>query len=148
VIPALTATGLLPPGEHPATWDELLATFGTNPHRILLLGGLRAGLESLRAAGCSRAWVDGSFVTLKDQPGDIDVLYDDAGLDWDELERIEPVLLEFDHHRAAQKRKFACEFFAATWEANLAGEPFLSFFQHDRNGDPKGIVRLNLKELP
>ncbi len=117
--------------------------FNTNSHRGYLLGGLRAGLESLRSASCSTVWIDGSFITSKDVPGDIDVLYNDTGLDWDELERIEPVLLEFDNARAAQKRKFGCEFFAATWEATLSGEPFLSFFQRDRYGKAKGILKLN-----
>ena len=62
--------------------------FNTNPHRGYLLGGLRAGLESLRSAACSTVWIDGSFITSKDLPGNIDVLYDNTGLDWDELERI------------------------------------------------------------
>ncbi len=122
--------------------------FNSNPHRGYLLGGLRAGLESLKNAGCSTVWIDGGFITSKDQPGDIDVLYDDTGLDWDDLERIEPVLLEFDNARAAQKRKFGCEFFVATWEATLNGEPFLWFFQQGRDGKPKGILKLKLKELP
>ena len=92
--------------------------------------------------------MDGSFVTGKSYPGDIDVIYDDAQLDWDELLRVEPVLLEFDNQREAQKRKFGCEFFAASWDATINGEPFLWFFQRDRDGHPKGIVRPNLKELP
>jgi uncharacterized protein (DUF924 family) len=32
--------GALPTGEHPATWDEVVARFGTNPHRLQLLAGL------------------------------------------------------------------------------------------------------------
>ena len=148
MIPPFTASGALSTGEHAVTWDELIKRFNTNPHRGYLLGGLRAGLESLRSAGCSTVWIDGSFITSKDQPGDIDVLYDDIGLDWDALERIEPVLLEFSQHRAAQKRKFGCEFFAATWQATIGGEPFLTFFQQDRDGTPKGILKLGLKELP
>ena len=148
MISPFTPAGTLPPGEHTATWHELVSHFSTTPHRAYLLGGLRAGLESLRSAGCTTAWVDGSFTTGKDHLNDIDVIYDDTHLDWEALQRLEPVLLEFANHRAAQKRKFGCEFFAATWAANLDGEPFLTFFQHDREGQPKGIIRLDLKELP
>src|SRR6266487_2992656 len=43
-------TGNLPAGIHSATWEEILTTFGSSPRRLELLGGLRRGLESLRAA--------------------------------------------------------------------------------------------------
>lgn len=55
-------------------------------------------------------------------------------------------LLDFANQRAAQKAKFGCEFFVASWDADGAGEPFASFFQHDREGVPKGIVLLNLDQ--
>ncbi len=72
-IPALDAnTGNLPPGVHSATWDEIVSRFGWNAERKRLLDGLRRAFESLHAAGCRRAYLDGSFVTEKDVPGDFD----------------------------------------------------------------------------
>ena len=55
--------GVLPPGEWPASWAEVEASFGGSEWRVHLLGGCRRALLSLKAAGCRRAWVDGSFVT-------------------------------------------------------------------------------------
>jgi hypothetical protein len=147
VIPAFTNLGTLPPGEHPITWVELLELFGQTPHRAMLLGGLRAGLEPLRLAGSHRVWLDGSFITNKEKPGDIDVAYDDARLDWELLQRLEPTLLDLANARAAQKRKFNCEFFAVSWAAEPEGTSFLDFFQRDRNGQPKGILVLELENL-
>ena len=147
MIPAFSNLGTLPHGEHPITWTELLEQFGTNTHRAMLLGGLRAALESLHQAGCVRVWIDGSFCTSKEQPGDIDVAYDDANLDWAKLKTLEPTLLDFSNARAAQKRKFKCEFFAVSWAAEPDGTSFLDFFQRDRNGQPKGILVLELENL-
>jgi hypothetical protein len=81
----------------------------------------------------------------KKKPGDIDVAYDDTNLDWEMLQRLEPTLLDFTNARAAQKRKFNCEFFAVSWAAEPDGTNFLDFFQRDRNGQAKGILLLELE---
>jgi hypothetical protein len=52
-------------------------------------------------------WINGSFVTSKDEPGDVDVCWDLDGVD---LERIDPVFLELGQGRAVQKTRFRCEF--------------------------------------
>ena len=97
------ATGNLPPGSHEATWDEFVACYGHTPHRLTLLAGLKAALDALRRAGCKRAYVDGSFVTVKDVPNDFDVCWETEGVDFDLLEQVQPVLLDWTNRRAAQK---------------------------------------------
>ncbi len=72
MIPVFDANGNLPPGIHVVTWNELVARFGTTPHRQMLLDGLRAALLSLKDSGCRRVYIDGSFVTAKEEPGDFD----------------------------------------------------------------------------
>jgi hypothetical protein len=136
-------TGYLPPGVHEATLAELVNAFGWNSRRRELLAGLRKGLSFLKHAGCRRVFVNGSFVTSKENPGDIDVCWDEDGVD---PEKLDPVLLEFANKRAAQKAKFGCEFFIASWDADGDGEPFTSFFRHDREGVEKGIVLLSLEQ--
>jgi hypothetical protein len=146
-IPSIDETsGNLPPGIHQATWEELERAFGSTPHRRALLEGLLRALSALRRAGCRRAYVDGSFVTAKEVPGDFDACWDLEGVDPDLLE---PTLLDFTNRRAAQKAKYGGELFIATDAAGPAGIRFLDFFQHDkRTGDPKGIVTLDLGGLP
>jgi hypothetical protein len=120
--------------------------FGTTLHRRRLLTGLRAALEALRTAGCRRAYIDGSFVTAKQRPNDYDGCWDIEGVDPD---RLDPVLLTFDRGRAAQKAKYQGELFPAQFREGDSGTTFLEFFQIDKEtGDPKGIIVIELQELP
>ena len=145
MIPVFDSNGNLPPGIHVVTWDELVARFGTTAHREILLNGLRAALRSLKDAGCRRIYVDGSFVTAKEEPGDFDGCWEVDGVDPDKLD---PVLLEFANRRAAQKAKYQGELFLADAAADPAGTRFIEFFQRDKDGQPKGIIALDIKDLP
>jgi hypothetical protein len=144
-IPPFSDSGNLPEGLHEATWDEIVERFGTNARRRALLDGLRRALESLRAAGCRRAYIDGSFVTAKEDPGDFDGCWEIAGVDSGLLD---PVLLQFSDARAAQKKRFGGELFPAEAIADPDGTRFLGYFQRDKlTGEPKGIVALSPEEM-
>ena len=135
----------LPTGLHRAAWRELHDRFGTTRWRRRLLAGLRAALENLQSAGCLTAYVDGSFVSSKPEPGDFDACWEEAGVD---LDRLDPVLLTFDASRAAQKAKYGGAFVPASAVAGLGEGVFLSFFQVDKDtGARKGIVALDLGGL-
>jgi hypothetical protein len=141
VIPPFDELGRLPPGVHLATWDEIVERFGGSPWRLRLLTGLKAVLSSLRTAGCCKAYVDGSFVTAKEEPGDFDGCWDETGVDPDKLD---PVLLDFRNKRAAQKAKFGGEMFLSSSPASPTST-FVTFFQIDKvTGDPKGIISIDL----
>jgi hypothetical protein len=131
----------LPPGIHAATWRELVERFGTNERRREILAGLLRALQALNMAGCQRAYVDGSFVTSKEIPGDFDGCWDHTGVNFDALD---PVLLDFEGRREAQKAKFEGEMFIA----DAPGNRFLDFFRLDRDGRPKGIIQINLADIP
>jgi hypothetical protein len=145
VIPSFTSSGLLPQGIHEATWSEVLERLGENSRRNQLLGGLLAGLRALRNAGCEVAYIDGSFVTAKLEPGDVDVCYESDTMNFSLLD---PVLKDFSNRRAAQKQKYGGEFFEAEAEAVPDGTLYLDFFQLTKDGKRKGIIRLKLSELP
>jgi hypothetical protein len=99
----------------------------------------------LREAGCTVVYVDGSFVTAKETPGDFDACWDVHGVD---LERLAPVFLDFADSRAAQKRRFGGELFPAQLPEGITGRTFLAFFQTDRRtGRRKGIVAIRLEDL-
>jgi hypothetical protein len=143
VIPPFDDRGNLPPGIHEADWDELEATFGGSARRTRLLSGLREALLALRSAGCRTAYIDGSFATAKEEPGDFDGCWDTEGVVGSLLD---PVLLDFAHPRKAQKEKFGGELFLAQAVADpRSGAQFLDFFQRDRDGNPKGIVKIDLE---
>jgi hypothetical protein len=128
-----------------ATWSELVHRFGASPRRAELLDGLKRVLQSLADAGCQTVYVDGSFVTAKEVPGDFDACWDPLGVDG---ERLDPVLLDFTNRRAAQKARYGGELFPSLALADPAGNTFLEFFQIDKStGQAKGIIAIDLKKV-
>src|SRR5256885_3724265 len=109
-LPPFNRRGNLPAGIHPADWQEVETRFGTSVRRQALLVGLKAAFAALRRAGCRMVYLDGSFVTSKEEPGDYDACWDVTGVAEGLLD---PVLLDFSNGRAAQKSKFLGEFFPA-----------------------------------
>ena len=145
MVPDFTEDGLLPPGVHWATWEQIAERFGTNAWRRELLAGLREALENLRDAGCRTVYVNGSFVTSKEAPDDFDACWDRQGID---PEVLDPVLLTFDPGRTTQKAKYLGELFPAAALADVNGLSFLDFFQQERDsGKPKGIIAIDLGGL-
>lgn len=145
MIPPFDPRGNLPPGVHAARWAEFAGHFGDTDRRRRLLSGLAAALRNLRDAGCSLAYVDGSFVTAKPEPGDFDACW---GVNGVIPEMLDPALLDFSDGRAAQKARFGGELFPAELPEGMSGRTFLEFFQTDRDtGRPKGIVALDLDDL-
>lgn len=146
MIPALGADGNLPPGIHQARWDEIVTRYAINHRRRELLDGLVDALRSLKSAGCRVAYLDGSFVTAKELPGDFDACWEISGVDAGRLDR---ELLDFSDRRAAQKARYGGELFPAETAAEPAGTTFLDYFQRDRDtGQPKGIIAIDLGALP
>jgi len=146
VLPPFDPQGRLPPGVHSAEWQEFVQRFGWTPHRRRLIHGLQRALENLRNAGCLTAYIDGSFVTNVERPGDFDACWDLVGVD---LAKVDVVLKSFGNRRALQKAKYLGELFPASFKADVSGRTFLDFFQTDKTtGEPKGIVSISLKGLP
>jgi hypothetical protein len=143
MIPELNRVfGTLPAGIHVTTWSEVETTFGNSPKRKKLLEGLKRACLALRVAGVTRLYLDGSFVTAKRNPGDWDACYSGVGVD---SSKMDSVLLDFTNERAAQKVKYLGEAFVAEMSANTLGQPYLDFFQTERNtGRKKGIVCVDL----
>ena len=77
-IPPLNADGLLPPGVHPATADEIRQQFGgfqgndQRPRQFVRLTELAAAMQ--RSGLFESLLIDGSFVTAKPNPNDIDLI--------------------------------------------------------------------------
>jgi hypothetical protein len=77
-IPALNQNGFLPIGIHPCDLQEIKLRFGTfnrSSRRSELFGRLAAYVEEVRAADIAeRLVIDGSFVTAKQEPNDVDLI--------------------------------------------------------------------------
>lgn len=117
-------------------WDEVVERFGWTSRRRQLLDGLAEAIDLLSAAGCRRLWLNGSFVTAKDEPADFDACWQTDGVD---LDLLDPVLLDLSSGRAAQKARFGGELFPNVVESG-SGLAFAEFFQNERDTGRKGIV--------
>jgi hypothetical protein len=105
------------------------------------LHGLAQAALSLREAGCTRLYVDGSFVTSKEEPGDFDACWDEDGVD---RGRLDGVILDLTEKRAAQQAKFGGALFPAHLFDQGSGMTILESYQIDPiSHQPKGIVMLN-----
>ena len=145
MIPEFDLDGNLPPGIHLATWQEFTERFGITSYRQKLLKGLQAALESLKKGSCESVYIGGSFVTAKAEPGDFDGCWEPNGVN---PYLIDPVLLNFNNGRAAQKAKYGGELFLANRKELGSGNTFLEFFQIDKEtGRQKGIIKLDLRRL-
>ena len=141
-IPTFRPDGYLPEGLYPATLAEITFRFGTSSRRRRFLTlRLRRWVELARATGVSRMFVDGSFVTSKQDPNDIDavvLLSDDFR---------NQILNESDHALELEDMLLTRqpeELFAA--EDARDWEEWLEFFSRTRELDErrKGLVELIL----
>jgi hypothetical protein len=69
-------------------------------------------------------YLDGSFVTIKSEPGGYDACRDIEGVN---VKRLDPVFLDFSKGRVAQKRKYLGGFFPAQMPEGVSGRVFLEF---------------------
>lgn len=142
MLPKLKKIGLLPSGIHSLSWNELVEEFGINNHRLKLLKGLKEGLNILFEYGCKEVCIDGSFVTSKLLPNDIDVGYDNTKMNWKKFIKEQPEFNDIKNGSKIQKEKYQSEFYAY----NAFEDSILQFFQFDRDGNPKGIVKIFLNQ--
>lgn len=103
-------------------------------------GWLADAIDSLTAAGCRQVWLNGSFVTTKEEPADFDACWDSEGVD---VEALDPVLLDLSAGRGAQKARFGGELFPNVAEL-VSGLRFSEFFQNERDTGRKGIVVIRI----
>jgi hypothetical protein len=132
VIPPLRPDGTLPPGIYQITLDELLIAYPpATEQRQILNDSLRRAVEELRKLDQSFIiYVDGSYVTSKAEPNDVDLL------------------IQTDHCLETEVQwhlEQACPVEAVSLDVNV--EPttsayLLDFRTTDDYGRAKGIVQL------
>ena len=142
MIPDFREDGYLPEGLHSATEADVTFRFGTaTRQRRRLALRLRRWIELARAISARRLFVDGSFVTAKLEPNDVDAVIwlpaDFARLVF--AGQIEAIELE-----SMLLTRRPEEIFAA--EAGRDWDDWLEFFGRTRepDGRRKGLVEIEL----
>jgi len=145
MIPAHTTDGYLPQGIHSATWTEFTARFVTTARRAAIVDRVLPALSHLADCGCPAVLVAGSFVTAKDAPADIDVLWSDRGVDFDQLSDMFTTLEGLEY----MKRTLGADIIPAYLTEAASGLPFPAFFQLRKDGRGLcGVVALDLTTMP
>lgn len=141
-IPPFRSDGYLPEGVHVCSEAEVLFRFGTVNRRCRRLAiRLRRWIELGRQLEARRLLVDGSFVTAKEEPGDIDSV----------------MLLPQDFHQRVSREDVAAMELEGMLLTRQPEEPFaaedeidwtewVAFFSQTREPDKrrKGLVEVRL----
>ncbi len=142
MIPDFRDDGYLPEGLHLATEAEVTFRFGTaTARRKRLALRLRRWIELARAVTARRLFVDGSFVTSKSEPNDVDAV---IWIPDDFIQRVSsgnPEALELESMLLTRRPE---EIFAA--EDRRDWSDWLEFFSRTRetDGRRKGVVEIEL----
>jgi len=141
-IPGFRDDGYLPIGLHKATEAEIAARFGqATPKRVSLMAQLSRWLALSRSVGVLRFAVDGSFITAKPEPGDVDCvcwLPQDFEQQY-EWGKYEAFRLQEDIYRGEPKELYSV-FYEYQWQY------WIEFYGRTREADArrKGVVEVML----
>lgn len=144
-IPELNEHGFLPEGIHDASPDEIRERFGRfrrTDRRPELFAKLMVLLSEIRSTGLVKAViVDGSFVSVKDEPSDIDLILI-LHADHDDGVELRPF-----EYNALSKRRVRRRFhfdMVVVRDGSKAYEEFVLFFQgvKGRAEVRKGVIRV------
>ncbi len=141
-IPAFTDKGILPEGIHQCTLEEAKERFATSEHRSALWHQLIQVIGIMRKHGLAGIlFIDGSYVTDKAMPGDIEIVLD---VRTESAEKIGKAAIFFAKCHDRLKTNFGID-----WYPNYpGGNDFTVFFQYTRptertpSGTKKGILRI------
>jgi hypothetical protein len=140
MIPEFRDDGYLPEGVYVATEGEITFRFGTDtPRRRRLTLRLRRWIQLSRAVGAKRLFVDGSFVTAKPEPNDVDAV---VWLPNDFVQQVDAGDLEAIELETMLLTRHPEELFAA--EDRRDWDEWLEFFSRTREADGrrKGVVEV------
>ena len=142
MIPDFREDGYLPEGLHVATEAEMIFRFGSETaRRKRLVLRLRRWIELSRAVSAVRLFVDGSFVTSKPSPNDVDAV---VWLPQDFTEQVSAGSASAIELETMLLTRRPEEIFAA--EDLRDWEDWLEFFSRTRESDGrrKGVVEVKL----
>jgi hypothetical protein len=152
MIPPLQ-DGVLPEGIYECTIEEVASFFGKfqrTDKRQKLTQNLRRYIEDARRSEIATAViVNGSYVTAKDEPDDIDVILA-LRSDFDVSQELRPFEHNIQSYRSV-RRLYGFDVFSAR-DGSLAYQEYVDLFHKVNLGDPglqtdqvrKGVLRINL----
>ncbi|MBI5324228.1 MAG: hypothetical protein HZB41_02935 [Ignavibacteriae bacterium] len=117
--------------------------FINNDKRKYLVERFFVLLEKFKELGINaEVWIDGSFVTKKPEPGDIDIIFFLNGNEINILPNDKKMFLDYFTKNDIIKLRYHCDIYVVlnndpNWRSYWRG-----WFGYTRNEEPKGIYRL------
>ncbi|HZO29940.1 MAG TPA: hypothetical protein VFH48_28555 [Chloroflexota bacterium] len=145
-LPEFNAAGDLPPGVHPAPFQEVIERFGSGTFQRVIVASRLSRIYSIAVSTgqVRRFIVFGSFVTAKPEPNDVDVflLMEDSFA----VRSLEgETRLLFDH--TAADSRFGASIFWLRRQAAFGGEDVtVEHWQIKRAGSRRGIIDIVREE--
>lgn len=124
------------------TLAEFELHFGTNDWRKVRIRNALIFFEIFSTCGCTTVYIGGSFISTKLRPDDIDLCFDLQNVNYDKVEEVFPDF--FDCNKIGEiHRNSKCHilYFDKT---NIQ---YLRMLEKDKDGYPKGLVKINLKDI-
>jgi hypothetical protein len=142
-------TPLLPPGIHDVEPGELdnhfLSEFDSSQTRQALIEGFRRYIKALKDYAIRfEIWLDGSFVTSKVDPNDIDLVVFALATELNALPPEEQNRLRGLFDRASCRKVFGCDVLFSVAEDENLRSYWRGWYGYDRDEKPKGIARVTL----
>jgi len=142
MLPPFDDFGNLPAGIHSCTIEELVSRFGTgSEERETEINELLNFIDAAKKAGVQRLMVNGSFVTGKPEPNDIDLIVE-VSATHDFAADVSMAAYNILSKQRV-RRRFGFDLLLAR-EGSAEGRRWAEFFQQVRlaPGRRKGILRL------
>ena len=124
------------------TLAEFEQHFGTNDWRKERIKNALIFFEIFSSCDCQTVYIGGSFVSTKNFPDDIDLCFDLGDVDYDKLSKAFPDFIDFNKIGEI-RRNLKCHILHFD-NANLQ---YLRMLEKDKDGNPLGLVKINLKEV-
>ena len=140
---------LFPPGIHDISESDLenhfLSSFPSSSTRQRLISGLKKYLKRLKSIGVKfEIWIDGSFTTEKEDPGDIDLVVFGSTTELNHLTPPKKSQLHALFDRVSIKNAIGCDVLFAVAEDQNMRNYWRGWYGFDRNENPKGIARIEV----
>jgi hypothetical protein len=124
------------------SYEEFQYHFGTNSRRMDQINNALPFFRLFHSCGCQTVYIDGSFVSKKKYPGDIDICFDLTPVDKEKISTVFPQFFE-PNEIGRIHRDLQCHIFYYYEDVPY----YLDLLKEDRNGNPKGLVRLDINDI-
>ena len=135
---------MVPEDLHDTSLPEIRRRLGFSKHRIALIDGLERCLNYLgKLRVVEGVVIDGSFVTAKHEPDDIDLLVVPLN-DRVSGPAFTRLAQELERSEEEFREQFGCDPYLVDGSDTEIYRQRLSFFSTDRDGNVRGLLRLRM----